>query len=199
VTKGQFNDPEYENESVAFLKLPASDKALAQAVEAVDAASPEECAFTAVNCITPHLTEKINDGLYESEGDCYGMVNELARQLQRMKDRGDIPTYKAMLEVAPKGISLEDALDLSYQTAGFILYREMASPIDYAKAELQKLVNREQADTMEKSISLYDYGKALIEQQSAVQTEYGILRSTDGQSVEQCLERPDQGHGMDMK
>ena len=78
VTKRHFNDPAYGNDTAVFLKLPAGDAALLQAVDAVGAASPEECAFSAEDCMAPSLTEKISDALYASEGDCYGLVNELA-------------------------------------------------------------------------------------------------------------------------
>jgi len=190
VTKGYFNDPEYDSDLSAFLKLPADVQALCRAAEEVEAASLKECTFAAVDCVIPRLTEKITDDLEATNGGSYDMVNELAGQLQHLDREGSIPTYKAMLEAAPNDISLEDSLDLGYQSEGFALMRETATPADYAKAELDKcaipLKEKLFADA-----SLYHYGEKLMEHNKAVPTDYGILTSRNGQTVEQCLVRPD--------
>jgi hypothetical protein len=190
VTKGYFNDTEYDSDLSAFLKLPADVQALCRAAEEVEAASLKECTFAAVDCVIPRLTEKITDDLEATNGGSYDMVNELAGQLQHLDREGSIPTYKAMLEAAPNDISLEDSLDLGYQSEGFALMRETATPADYAKAELDKcaipLKEKLFADA-----SLYHYGEKLMEHNKAVPTDYGILTSRNGQTVEQCLVRPD--------
>lgn len=124
MTKGYFNDPDYDNDRSTLLKLPASDQELFYAVEEVDAASPEECAFVAVDCIIPQLKEKITDELEATDGDCYGLVNELAGQLMRLNCESGIPICKAMLIEAPKDITLEEALDLSYHTDEFSILQE---------------------------------------------------------------------------
>ncbi|KTE90715.1 hypothetical protein AT727_24170 [Desulfitobacterium hafniense] len=198
VTKGDFNDPQYDNDLVAFLKLPADDKMLSQAVEVVEAASPEECVFSAVDCMIPSLTEKINDALYESDGDCYGLVNELAEQLQRINNKGNISTYKAMMEVVQTEISLEDALDLSQEIEKFSVIREAASPADYARSMLSKYCIEYESELFSRT-DLYGYGSKLMEEKEVALTEYGVLWSLTGQTVEQCLNRPSQSHGMEMK
>ncbi len=196
VTKGYFNDPKYDNELTTFLKLPTDDKELYRAVGEVDATSPEECAFTAVDCIVPRLTEIINNTLDVSIGDCCGQMNELARQLQQLNNTGDIPTYKAMLEAAPKDISLEEALDLAYQTESFSLLREVSSPADYAAKEIHRLMSYENDVGLEKYFDLPGYGRHIIEKNGIAETSYGLLEPQDGQTVEQCLGRPDQSMEM---
>lgn len=196
VTKGYFNDPKYDNALVTFLKLPADDNELYRAVAEVDAAAPEECGFTAVDCIVPRLTEKINDTLDVSIGDCCGQMNELARQLQQLDRTGGIPIYKAMLEAAPKDISLEEALDLACQTGGFALMREAASPADYAAKEIQRLMSYEHDEGLEKYFDLPGYGRFIMEKNGIAETSYGLLESKDGQTVEQCLGRPDRNMEM---
>lgn len=191
ITKGYFNDPQYDNNFVALLKLPANDEDLSQTIESVEAASPEECAFSATDCIVPYLTEKINDELYESEGDRYGAVNELAQQLRRIMEENRIPTYKAMLETAPGDLSLEEAIDLAGQAVDFRLLREIPSPLEYAQAEILKH-DIPLKDELINSRDLYNYGQKLMESQCAVSTDYGILIAKDGMTVEQCLGRPDQ-------
>ena len=191
VTKGHFNDPEYDNDLSALLKLPAGDQELFQAVKEVDAASPEECAFTAVDCAIPRLAEKITDELEATNGDCYGLVNELSGQLRHLDREGGISAYKAMLTVAPEDISVDEALDLAYQIDEFRLLRETATPADYAKAELAKCTIPLKEELFTTDAALCSYGEKLMENDKASSTEYGILVSRGGQTVEQCLNRPE--------
>jgi len=198
ITKRHFNDPAYDNETAVFLKLPAGDAALLQAVDAVGAASPEEYAFSAEDCMAPFLTDKINNALYASEGDCYGLVNELARQLRRMADKRSLSTYKAMLEAVPEEISLEDALDLSQQIENFSVIREATTPADYAKFMLSKYCIECEGELFS-CANLHKYGEKLMEEKGILLTGYGVLWSLTGQTVEQCLNHPNQSFGMEMK
>lgn len=198
VTKGYFNDPKYDNELTTALKLPTDDKELYRAVGEVDAASPEECAFTAVDCIVPRLTEIINDTLDVSIGDCCGQMNELARQLQKLDRSDSIPTYKAILSATSKDkdISLEEALDLAYQAESFSLMREVGSPADYARGELAKCTIPLKEELLTVG-DLFRYGEKLMKHKGAVSTDYGILLSNNGQIVEQILTHFE--HGMKME
>ena len=49
------------------------------------------------------------------------------------------------------------------------------------------------------STNLHRYGEKLIKEKGISLTEYGVLWSLTGQTVEQCLNRPSQSHGMEMK
>jgi hypothetical protein len=198
VTKGYFNGPAQDSEPAVYLKLPAGDATLLQAVDAVGAASPEECAFSAEDCMAPSLTEKINDALYASEGDCYGLINELAEQLRRMADKGSLSTYKAMLEAVPGEFSLEDALDFSQQIENFSVICEAATPADYAKFMLSKYCIECESELFS-CANLHKYGEKLMEEKGILLTGYGVLWSLTGQTVEQCLNRPGQSFGMEMK
>ncbi len=188
VTKGCFDDPEYDNDLITFLKLPGNSKTIDQAVAEVEAATKEECAFVTADCVIPQLTEMISDVLDDVKLD---LVGELATQLQKLDDSGGIPTLKAMLESAPRDTSLEDVLDLAYQAGEFRLLREVGSPADYAKAELAKC-DIPLKDELLQSQNLYRYGEKLMEMNRAVSTDYGILYSPEGRTVDQCLARPGQ-------
>lgn len=61
VRKGFFNDPSYDNDKTAVLNLPAADAGIWRAVEKVDAASVDECAFRCVDCLIPFLRDAINN------------------------------------------------------------------------------------------------------------------------------------------
>lgn len=63
VRKGFFNDPSYDNDKTAVLNLPAADAGIWRAVEKVDAASVDECAFRCVDCLIPFLRDAINNAI----------------------------------------------------------------------------------------------------------------------------------------
>jgi hypothetical protein len=189
VTKKSSNNPEPNNSPSTLLKLPAGDQELFYAVKEADAASPRDCTFIVVDCVIPKLTEKITHDLETTDGSRYELVSELAGQLKRLDDQGGIPVYKAMLAAAPKNISLEETLDLTAQADEFSLLRETAAPADYAKAELSKCAIPLKEELFADNAALSQYGEKLMEHNIAVATEYGILVSRNGQTVEQCLRR----------
>ena len=82
VRKGFFNDPQYDNDKTAILNLPAIDKGVWQAVEAVEAVSAEECAFHCTECLIPSLRDTIDEAL---EDGGLAQVNEFARELAQKK------------------------------------------------------------------------------------------------------------------
>lgn len=196
VRKGFFNDPAYDNELSEFLMLPNDDSGLDRAVRQVDAAGAEECGFAVADCAVPELSELIGDALHDTGGGCYGAVNELAGQLQRLSESGRLTTYKAMLEAAPQDLTLEEAIDLAGQSADFILARDDAGPDDYARTALERCEIPLREELL-RGANLHRYGEKLMEQDIVVSTDYGLLRSLDGMTVEQCLDRPRQT--MEMK
>lgn len=126
------------------------------------------------------------------------MIDAFAEQLFEINSEGWLPVYKAMLEIAPKDLSLDEAADLAERTVDFRLRRETPSPLEYAQAELMKH-DIPLKDVLIGCRDLYNYGQKLMEVQGAVATDYGVLLSEDGMTVEQCLARPDQSQGMEMK
>ena len=185
VRKGFFNDPEYDNQFSEFPMLPNDDGALHRAAAQVDATSLEECSISAVDCIVPALTERITDAL-EYDVSCYSMVNELAEQLSRLERKGLLTTYKAMLAAAPSDITLEEAHDLSCEVEGFILSKELESSSDYAREQLRKC-GVPMLDELCGMANLHKYGGLLMAGNHVQYTPYGLLRSVDGQTVEEVL------------
>ena len=190
VALGGWDDPATDNLPTP-LKLPADNAALRRAVRETGAVSSEECSFTAADCAVPLLMELINDDLRESDGGCYGAVNTLAEQLQRLDAGGRLPVFKAMLEAAPDDLTLDEAIGLAGQSADFALSREASDPADYARAALEKC-EIPLRDELLRGANLHRYGAKLMEQDMAVSTDYGLLRPLDGRTVEQCLDRPRQ-------
>ncbi len=182
----------------ALLKLPADDTELYQAVNAAGASYPEEFSFIPVDCIVPSLMEKIGNSIYQTEGDSYGLVNELAQQIQHLSDKGNLLIYKAMMNEVSEDITLEDILDLSYKVDNFSVIREATTPAEYARHILSKYCIECEKDLFE-SADLYNYGNKLMKEKGAVLTEYGVLWSLTGQTMEQCLNRSEQNKDMEMK
>ena len=114
-----------------------------------------------------------------------------------MADKRSLSTYKAMLEAVPEEISLEDALDLSQQIENFSVIREATTPADYAKFMLSKYCIECEGELFS-CANLHKYGEKLMEEKGILLTGYGVLWSLTGQTVEQCLNRPNQSFGMEL-
>ena len=100
---------------------------------------------------------------------------------------------------APGDLSLEEALDLSFITEEFELLTDTASPAEYAKKEIQRMLSVGSDYGLNKFCDLEGYGRYLLEQRGVAETSYGMLKPQKGMTVEQCLNRPDQSFGMEMK
>lgn len=181
---------------VSILGLPASDDELLQAVKKSGATSLEECMLIAVDCIVPLLTEEINHHLEETDGSSYNLVNELSGKLKELNETGDLLTYKAMLETCQENVSLKEVLELASWTKEFSLMKELATPVDYARLELEKIPVPLREELL-KCMDLYCYGEKLMEYKGAFATEYGILVSHNGQTVKQSLDCPEQSMRME--
>lgn len=199
IEKKYFNNNSKKDKSpFALLKLPTNDMALFQAMKTVGASSQEECVFSAEDCMVPSLTEKISVALCESERDCYSLVNEFAQQLKHISDKGNILTYKAMMEIASEDITIEDAFDLSYNTESFSVIREVPTMNEYARSILSKYCIEYEKELFE-STDLYNYGKKIMMGKGVFLSEYGVLWSLTGHTVEPCLNRHGINQGMEMK
>lgn len=196
--KGSFEDGDYDKSRSEFPLLPAEDSIINRVLVQLKAESPEDCSYRAVDCIVPKLTELVSDSLYASDGDCYGLVNELAVQLKKLDESGKIPVYRAMMEAAPDDLTLEDAIDFTNQVEWFRLLPDMSSPSDYAKRQLN-LYQIECADILFRNSNLYDYGQTLIKEKGLCLTEYGLLDTMSGQPVQEMLRCGNSDFSMEMK
>lgn len=198
ICKGGFEDGGYDKHRSEFPLLPADDGAINRVLVQLGAESPEDCSYRAVDCIVPKLTELVSDYLYASDGDCLGLVNELAIQLKKLDESGKISVYRAMMEAAPDDLTLEDAIDLTNQVEWFRLLPDVRSPSDYAKRQLN-LYQIECADILFRNSNLYDYGQTLIKEKGLCLTEYGLLDTMSGQPVQEMLRCGGSDFSMEMK
>ena len=181
VRKGFFNDPQYDNDKTAILNLPAIDKGVWQAVEAVEAVSAEECAFHCTECLIPSLRDTIDEAL---EDGGLAQVNEFARELAQKKrswSEAEFVRYKALLAASGQP-SLGDAAQLLEEAEQYELLPEVAETWDYAE-----LMAREKYPDLPSELfqtpQAAQIGRSMLEEGNGAITEYGLIRRTDGRPL----------------
>ena len=181
VRKGFFNDPQYDNDNTAILNLPAIDKDIWQAVEAVDAASVEECVFRCTDCLIPSLRDAIDEALEDGGLD---QVREFAGQLaqkERTWGAAEFIRYKALLAASGQP-SLGNAAQLLEEAEQYELLPEVAETWDYVE-----LMAREKYPDLPPELfqtpQAANVGRTMLEEGNATITDYGLLRRKDGQPL----------------
>ena len=181
VRKGFFNDPQYDNDNTAILNLPAIDKDIWQAVEAVDAASVEECVFRCTDCLIPSLRDAIDEALEDGGLD---QVREFAGQLaqkERTWGAAEFIRYKALLAASGQP-SLGNAAQLLEEAEQYELLPEVAETWDYVE-----LMAREKYPDLPPELfqtpQAANVGRPMLEEGNATITDYGLLRRKDGQPL----------------
>ena len=181
VRKGFSNDPQNANDKTATLDLPAKDKGIWQAVEAVDAASVKECVFCCTDCIIPSLRDAIDEVL---ENGSFAQVHEFARQLAQKKrswSEAEFIRYKALLAASGQP-SLGDAAQLLEEAEQYELFPEVAETWDYAE-----LMVREKYPDLPSELfqtpQAAQIGRTMLKEGNGAITEYGLIRRTDGQPL----------------
>lgn len=185
VTKGMFNDPDYDNDLVATLDLPAAREDVWKAVEEVDAASPKECSFLCVDCLIPSMVESVNDSI--DDGDSISEANRFAEMLHQKKrvwHTADFIKYKALLEASGKP-SLGDAMLLMERLDQYELCPDVAEPWEYAQ-----MVFREKYPDLPEALfqtsQAMGIGLKMMEEAGASITDYGLIRRKDGTPLMAC-------------
>lgn len=184
-------DDEPNDQNRVTVKLPYPEETLKSALSEIGADSIEGCCFYKYESTIPQLAKAF--GFLED----IHQLNELAHVIAGFT-KEQACTYKAMLDAAPKDITIPEALELSEQVQNFSVIREAATPAEYAKYMLSKYCI-EQQEELFSCANLQRYGEKLITEKGITLTEYGVLCSLDGQTVEQCLTRESHVMSMEMK
>ncbi len=184
IRKGHFNDPAYDNNLTATLKLPlVFGSELGKALDAVEAASAEEIGYSCTDCLIPEAKEWINDAQnIEQAGEFAKALDHIARNLC-------VKEYKALLETA-RCENLEEALRLSELAGEYQLITDCPSPEVYARAALAKPEFAKISAALCKCTSLYDLGRELMAQDNTADTSYGLLSRKDGGPLLSQEEQP---------
>ena len=202
VSKGFFNDPQYDNDKTAVLALPAVDAGIWRAVGAVDAVSTKECAFHCIDCLIPSLRDVINDTL---EDDGLEEVNDFARQLakqERIWGEAEFVRYKALLAAVGQP-DLTSAAQLLEKAEQYELLPEVAQTWGYAELALREKYPDLPEELFQTPQAAW-IGQKWLEQGDAAITDYGLIRRKDGGPLpcfrqEQAQQTQFQRGGMEMR
>ena len=178
VSKGFFNDPQYDNDKTAVLDLPAVDAGIWRAVGAVDAVSTKECAFHCIDCLIPSLRDVINDTL---EDDGLEEVNDFARQLakqERIWGEAEFVRYKALLAVVGQP-DLTSAAQLLEKADQYELLPEVAQTWGYAELALREKYP-DLPEELFQTPQAAQIGQRMLDDRLGIITDYGLIRRTDG-------------------
>ena len=197
VRKGFFNDPSYDNDKTAVLNLPAADAGIWRAVEKVDAASVDECAFRCVDCLIPFLRDAINNAIDDEDG--IEQADEFAKrlaQIEREWPESDMVKYKALLSVVDHP-SLQDATRLMGEIDQYELRPEVAQAWGYAE-----MMFREKYSALPEELfqtpQAAQIGQKMLDDRLGVITEYGLIRRKDGQPLPVFQPEQEIGQGLEM-
>lgn len=175
LSKGYFNDPNYDSEKIIRLKLPAGEDTVDAALAELDVAGWDEVGWTCLDCRVPSLVELITD---EEDPDT---IIASAHKLDSMP-ADQLVMYKALMEAADCD-SLDSALDLIDGLSQYSLSPQQRLPEDAAKAYLSQLLPQKELEYIQPYINWPDLGQALLEDHGVALTEYGLLERKDGQPV----------------
>lgn len=197
VRKGFFNDPQYDNDNTATLDLPTVDASIWRAVEKVDAASVDECAFRCVDCLIPFLRDAINNAIDDEDG--IEQADEFAKrlaQIEREWPESDMVKYKALLSVVDHP-SLQDATRLMGEIDQYELRPEVAQTWGYAE-----MMFREKYSALPEELfqtpQAAQIGQKMLDDRLGVITEYGLIRRKDGQPLPVFQPEQEIGQGLEM-
>ena len=187
LSKGYFNDPDYDSETTIRLKLPAAEGTVDAVLTELDAAGWDEVGWTCLDCRVPLLVELITD---EENPDT---ILTLAQKLDSMP-ADQLAMYKALVEVVDCA-SLDSALDLIDDLPQYSLSPQLRVPTDAAKAYLSQFLPQKELEYIEPYLNWHELGDALQEDRCVTLTEYGLLERKDGQPVlsEPSRDEPQRG------
>ena len=179
-----------QKEDMFQLRLPASEGEIQAALEKLGRKDLNDVAVSVWDSPLPWLKHTIYFG------EELPQLLELAERLQKLDAAGEMPKYKAILE-AEDGQSLFLMLSFAEKMDKYLFTPQASSPADVAQEKLKVLMGDEDAETLMPYIDLQGYGRALLERDHAVITEYGLVERAGGEQVQGMEQQPGPG-GMEM-
>ena len=170
------------------LNLPATMEEINGVLHTLGKTSMASCAWVQFESILPQIDECIT-----SDVENFWELNELAGLIHAMQAEGRLPTYKAMLSVAPQDFSLSEAVTLAYQVNDFLLDRSIKDKEEYG---MQALKNAGVSHP-ELLRGVAEYAEQIMQEEFAFQTPYGALVSLEDQTLEQAMGRQQPGMRME--
>lgn len=177
-------------EDMVQLRLPASEEQMRAALEKLGRKNWNDIIVSVLDSPIPCLKDRMCT---------YGEVPqllELAERLQKLDAAGEMPKYKAILEIED-GQSLFLMLSFAEKMDKYLFTPQASSPADVAQEKLKVLMGDEDAEMLMPYIDLRCYGRALLERDHAVITKYGLVEWAGGEQAQDMEQQPGPG-GMEM-
>lgn len=164
----------------ADLALPMKKWDLVEHLERMDIPDWAHCVIRDVDSALPGL-------FFRSEH--LPETNLLATEVRRMEQEGQLRKYKAILE-AMDCHDVHNAILLAEVMDDFALEDNVLTPEDLAVNHIQSLTEGASAELLLKHLDAEAYGQALLRQENAVLTPYGLLRREDGGPLQSRADAP---------
>ena len=179
-----------QKEDMLQLRLPASEGEMQAALEKLGRKDRNDVAASVWDSPLPWLNHTI---YFEKE---LPHILELSTRLSELDGQGQLTKYKAIL-AANNCEDLSRAISLAGTVDEHLFEPKAGSPEDVAREELEVVICEKDAETLMPYIDLQGYGRALLERDHAVITEYGLVARAGGEQVQGMEEQPGPG-GMEM-
>jgi len=175
-------------EDMVQLRLPAPEAQVREAMDKLGERDWHNVAVSIWDSPIPRLNHELN-----LSGEM-PLILELAQRLSELDEQGESLKYKAVL-------AMEDTKDLSrmLNLAGtldeYLLEMRVASPEGVARNELGVVMSEQDMETLLPHVDLIGYGRALLERDQAIITNYGLV---EHERPQQVMEQADAPEGMVM-
>ena len=165
--------PDYGDDRMVTLNLPASEKELEEAQERLGTLQWENTVVLDYDGIIPYALEFADlPAEMESFNEfAYAVKNIPARQVQ-------LPNLKALLEQFEVQ-DLDTAMVLVEHMEDYILTPDLSSPQETAVDQLRFLLDDAAAEQLIPHVNLFAYGNEVIQHDNAALTPYGLLHRAD--------------------
>lgn len=182
----------------ATLQLPADPTRIEDTLGRLGTLDFGDVQITCLDCAVPALTPYIRSEGHVSEGQVF-YIKLLAGELQDMAP-AQLTKFKAVVEAAGEHTVL-GATDIAHDLDSYLFTPRLVSSYDVGLNFLESELGVHAAETLLPHMNLYGYGNALLKEQEAEVTEYGLVSREDGQSLRHAMEtvkHPEMG-GMTMQ
>ncbi len=166
----------WDQKNTAILDLPASQERLDDALQKLNASSWDEVVFIDYDGAIPELPSVCEwiEGIEE--------LIKLAEALKPVMESGQLPKFKAVLEATR--CSSPDVTRLAERLDEYVFSPNLRSERDVALSELRCMLDDETMELLLPHLDAEGFGRAIAENQNAVQTPYGLVERQDGGPIQ---------------
>lgn len=158
-----------ENGRAVWLNLPANNYDMEQTAKQLGWENLADRGFICCRSSIPKLDKALtgNKNIYE--------LNDFAEHLASLRDQGELPKYKAALEIT-NCADLSDLITLAENLNNYEFYPEIVSEYDYGEWELLGQYKLDHTSPGMEHFDFAVFGRERMKQNGVVSTPYGMIR-----------------------